>query len=238
MAQSAASAAWLTAWATVGLVVVAILTALYARRQLNEAAEAREQARELADEVAQPYVVAFMEPSAASPQLIDLVIRNFGQTGANNIRVTSSPKLQQSSESGAPPDDVVLPKPIPFLAPGQEWRVFWDSGLTRKDSGLPDSHTVVVTYADSQGRRSSSASVLDFQAHEGRSWVDVKSIHDVAKALKEVENLLKSFKEGPRGGVNVWVRSGDAKDQHTQEHLAPSAGRQDKLRLSAMKRDG
>jgi len=65
--ESTATAAWVTAWATVGLVALAVVAAIVAGWRIREARATRKQTRDLADEVARPYVVSYMEPSAASP---------------------------------------------------------------------------------------------------------------------------------------------------------------------------
>jgi len=124
----------------------------------------------------------------------------------------------QTAELGVEGDkDVNLPDQIPFLAPGQEWRTFWDSGGSRKNSSLPDSHTAIVSYLDSRGRQHQTSAILDFAAEKTRMWVDVKSVHDVAMSLKEIERVARSFTEGPAGGVQVYVRSGGQKDQRLAE---------------------
>lgn len=220
-AQSAADAAWITAWATVGLVALALATAIVAAlvgsRQIREAREARRQARDLADEVAQPYVVAFMEPASIDPGMIDFVVKNFGRTGAEHVRIVVSPPMQSAELEESGRGHVVLPASVPFLAPGQEWRVFWDSGQEREGSGLPDSHTAIVSYRDSRGKQHSTSAVLDFAAHDGRIWASVKSIHHVATSLGKLEETVRSFQEGAGRGAKVWVRSGDDKDERAAE---------------------
>jgi hypothetical protein len=217
-AQSAADAAWLTAWTSVGLLLLALVAAGVGVWQIKEAREARRQARDLADEVAQPYVVAFMEPSSIDPQLVDFVAKNFGSTGAEQVQITVTPGMQSAELGDAEPRPVRLPEVIPFLAPGQEWRVFWDSRESRRGSNLPDSHTASVTFADSRGKQHATEAVLDFAAHDGRTWVNVKSVHHVATSLKGIEKTLSSFKEGVSGGAKVWVRSGDEKDVRALEY--------------------
>jgi hypothetical protein len=64
-----------TALATWVTADVALDAGIIALRQLGEA-------RRLRLEQAQPYVVAYMEPSAGAWWLIDLVVRNFDTTAA------------------------------------------------------------------------------------------------------------------------------------------------------------
>lgn len=212
-AESAANAAWVTAFATIGLVMLALLAAIVALWQIREARAARRQARQLADEVARPYVVAFVEPDPTDPEMIDVVVRNFGQTGAEDVRIEVSPPMQSAAlgEDNAP-EAVSAPELLRFLAPGQEWRTFWDAGSSRRGSDLPDLHDAVVRYRDSRNQVHETASVLDFESQKGRTWVARKTIHHAASSLKEIEKAVKSVRELPKG-LQVWVRSGDAKDR-------------------------
>ena len=63
--------------ASVALLIVAVVAALVAWAQVNEA-------RRLRREQAQPYVVAGMRSSAASPMIIELFFRNYGTTAATS----------------------------------------------------------------------------------------------------------------------------------------------------------
>src|SRR5215212_1433976 len=85
----AAAASWspeawaaLAAWATVGVAAAAGYIAL---EQLNEAARLRR-------EQAQPYVVAYIQPSPAAPFLAEIVLKNFGATAAQDVRLTITPE--------------------------------------------------------------------------------------------------------------------------------------------------
>jgi hypothetical protein len=74
--------ALMAAAGAIGTLIVAVVAARAAFRQVAEA-------RELRQEQAQPYVAVYMEPSAATPEIVDLVIRNFGATAAHEVRLTT-----------------------------------------------------------------------------------------------------------------------------------------------------
>ena len=74
--NTAAEWSALAGWSTA---VVALIAGGVAVGQLGEA-------RQLRLEQAQPYVVAYMEPSAASTYFMDLVVRNFGTTAARSAK--------------------------------------------------------------------------------------------------------------------------------------------------------
>lgn len=199
------------AWATVAVAVIAGVIALLHVRE----------ARRLRQEQAQPYVVAYMEPSSATPHIIDLVVRNFGMTAAYDVEVSISPSLERSIQGGEP-EAVWLFDRLPVLVPGQEWRTMWDFGPSRADSDLPDRHNATVSYRDSKGRDMQPLStVLDWTAYMGRRWVTVYGIHDAAKALREIDKRMKQWGEGFRG-LSVFVRDADRIDEESRKEFEES----------------
>ena len=203
--QWAAAAAWLTA-------LVAVVAGIVAVVQLGEA-------RRLRFERAAPYVVVCLEPSGAAEYVLDVVIRNLGATVATDVRVTVEPPMQRAA-GGKAPEPVEFPDCIPVLVPGQEYRTFWDTGIARHDSGLPDRHDAVVQFKDSRGKNTALSFVLDWSPLWSRSVVTEYKMHDAAKALREINATLKAAKEGGGKGLAVVVRDGDARDERTRQGLA------------------
>lgn len=201
--------ALVAAGGAVGTLVVAIVAALAAFRQVREA-------RALRQEQAQPYVAVFMEPSAASVQIIDLVVRNFGMTAAHDVQLDISPNLERSVEGGGV-EPVWLPPGLPTLVPGQAWRTMWDSSVHHLQSGLPDRHDARVSFRDSRGQALSASYQLDWGAFKGRRWTVTYGIHDAAKALREIDKTMKKWRESVAGGLAVYVRDGDEKDRREHE---------------------
>lgn len=213
---------WIGAAAAVFTLLVALWALNYARSQVEEAKSAREQARELEVEKSQPYVVLFMEPSAAEQQFLDLVVRNYGQTAAHDIRFDVGPELKRSARAatGDGYEPVVLPEVLPILVPGQEWRIFWDSGLERPESDLPDRYTGEVRYVGLNNTELTTPVVLDWAIYKGRNWLEVYGIHHAAKALRDIRDQQKKWSESSRsGGLRVYSRDGDAKDQSEKQRL-------------------
>lgn len=196
--------AWsaLAAWVAL---VFALFAALLAWWQLREA-------RRLRLEQARPYVVVFMRSSAVDPQLVDVVVRNFGPTAAFDVVAQFEPEPRRTDGFGGT-EAVWLPPAIPVLAPGQEWWTLWDFGRERQDSGLPDKHEVSVRWKDSRGAPDKSESVLDWGQYQGRRWTVQKTIHDVAKELVEIRKHLDAAREGVGRGLAVYVRDGHARDE-------------------------
>jgi hypothetical protein len=199
--------------------LTAVLAAIFVWRQVREAQQTRR-------EQAQPYVVAWMESSAASPHIVDVVVKNFGSTAAYDIRLTVTPGLLRSGNPE--PEEVWVPDDIPLLVPGQEWRTMWDTSIQRFDSGLPDRHDVELTFKDSKGSAHTARCVMDWAAFKGRRWVTVRGLHDAASALRDIRDTMSKWKEGIHGGVRVTVRDGDRKDaERKREYEALIAGQEE-----------
>jgi hypothetical protein len=121
--HAGAVAAW-AQWATAGIGGGALW---FARGQVIEAKTTRER-------VAQPNVVVYIDLNPKHWQWFDLVVKNFGQTPAYNIRI-ALPRLDVKPYFDAgrelieyiyPPEDIAV------LAPGQEWRSIWDSAVAAR----------------------------------------------------------------------------------------------------------
>ena len=233
-----------TGAATAGLVVVALVAALYARSQLAEARTAREtasrdayelQKRAAADALAlqtkasdlahalqleqiAPYVVIYKEQSKADLNAFDLVCKNYGQTAASDVRVEYDPPLQRTRPN-APNQPMPWPECIPTLAPGQEYRAFWDTGVEHIQSDLPKAHKAVVSYRDAHGRSLTTNAILDWTMHRTQSMLGVKGVHELAKAAEGMLQALRSYREGnsDNAGMKIWVRDGNVKDQREEQ---------------------
>ena len=110
---------------------------------------------------------------------------------------------------------------IPTLVPGQEWRTLWDVSTARLDLEITDKHLATVEfYGPAQKRKKFRYEYdLNWQLYTGRRWVEEYGTHHGAKALREIEKHLKKWREGPSGGLSVYVRDGDAKDRARREEF-------------------
>jgi hypothetical protein len=209
-------------WATV---LVALVAAMFVLGQVGEA-------RRLRVGQAQPYVVALMEQNPTAPAVIEVAFRNYGMTAARNIEIASDPKLRCTDGSGGV-QAVWVPGRIPMLAPGQEWRTFWDDAQERPkcdELRNEDAHRIVITYDGVEGTgRQTTTSVLDWAAHRGRLFVHAKTLDDAASALGDISTTIKEWSE-THGGLAVFTRDGAAKDERDAERAA------DRLRVFAARR--
>jgi hypothetical protein len=208
----ALSAAWVSALAAWVAVMLGVIAAGFAWRQLNEA-------RELRRAQAQPYVAVFAEEASPRSLAYDLVIKNFGNTAARDIRVEITPPLTRSSQDTTEPQAVDLPEIIPVLVPGQEWRTLWDISFRRLALDLPSAHKVCVTFLDLFDERLDLRFDLDFVATSRRDVLVVKGVHEGVIELEKIAKTTAGWSEPGLGtsGLRVNSRDGDAIDRRVQE---------------------
>ena len=207
---------WVAAGAAILTAAVAVVAIIFAWRQLKEASAARELTKQLDVARSQPYVVFYAEPSSVSNVIMDLVLKNFGLTAARNVRVSIDPWPERSAQGGEP---VEIPKVFPLLAPGQEWRVLWDTGVTRTNSNLPDIHLGSVFYTGLLDEELSTPINIDLGIYKRRTLV-VKTEHHAAIALEEIQKTLKHFSEDTiEPGIRAWARDGAVRDQERIDQL-------------------
>lgn len=201
---------WIGAGAGALAFLIAAAALWIAWGQLKEAASAREQTKKLEREKSQPYVVAFLEESAVGSHILDLVVRNYGQTAGRNIRLSFEPTLNRTDSNGGT-EDVVLPDVISFLAPGQEWRTLFDVATERAyREDLPLIYKGVVTYDGLDGEKQTSDVVIDLHPFKARIYPEILGVHHAAKALQDIRDNQKKWTEFNR--LSVIARDGDAKD--------------------------
>lgn len=189
----------LAAWVAVMVLVAALI---YAWR-------AYQRARAHAEELMQPNVAMFMEPAAHDWHLVELVVRNFGQTPAYGIRFEWARPPTVGKYEKVYEDryvDIVplnLPAEIPYLAPSQEFRIVWDSALDRRELGetIASRFDGAVTYSDQPttkgskraGRQFRSAAVLDWATLHPVERLELLTTHDLARQEKQKLELLRNL---------------------------------------------
>lgn len=200
---------WISAYTGAATLVIAAIAAGIALFQLV-------QAKKLERDKSQPYVIMTMEESI-SPEYIDLVIRNYGQTAAYDVRVELSPSPTRV-QAGA--EVVDLPEVIPVMAPGQEWRTHWDTASDRYNSGLPDRHEGTITYSgekDVYKKHFSTTAILDWSIYKSRRLMVKYGVHDLALAVRKMSSNQQKWTEDGRGSLSVYTRSGHEKDDNLRQ---------------------
>jgi hypothetical protein len=198
------SSTWL-AWAAWAAIAIGVVALVFKNRQINRN-------RQLAAEQARPHVAMLMEPHPADWHVIELVVRNFGQTAAYDIRFSfpnppTVPEYENAADGYAEIVELQLPRELPVLAPGQEWRMVWDSALDRAEigSGIESRFTGTVIYYDRpdkprgwrfwQRERSplETKVVLDWDALPPVQRIELMTAHDLAKREKQKLELLRGL---------------------------------------------
>ena len=191
------STAWTAIYTllTAGLLLVAVLAALYARRQWLSARAQIDEARRAELEGRRPYVIVTVEPTTTSRHLFDLVVRNIGQRPAKAVSISlDPPPVRAQEDTGYELRNAkMLKHPVAMIAPGQEMRAFYDSHIERHGrDDLPTSHTVSLSYQDFSGNNYTEKSLIDIDVMKGTIFTEVKTVHDVALALAEIQQALNS----------------------------------------------
>lgn len=206
----AALAQWITA-------AIASGAAIFAYFQVIEARKTREK-------VAQPDVVVYIEQSPHNWHYMDFVIKNFGQTPAYNIRLTLPPLEVVPYEDMATREQVTslyVPKTIAVLAPGQEWRTAWDSGIEREEyeGELKTQFVGNVQFDDKMNPNKPSYRnpiSLDANMYHNTMRVETTKGKSAEKALYEIADTLQSYKK-QHDGVWVYTIPGDDERQYYAE---------------------
>lgn len=190
----------IAAWVAVAIAAAA---AFWARRQVIDA-------REVQREQSRPYVVVKMETNPHVGEVVEFVVKNYGPTAALDTRIVTTPRLRRiDTTPEATPREVWLPDSIPTLAPGQEWRTVWDYAPDRMASPelkTEREHEIVTTYRDPAGHEYESTYVLDWGAYERLHYIQVKSIHHAATALRKISHRLESWDARGGRGMKIVAR--------------------------------
>jgi hypothetical protein len=193
-------------WLALGVwlaVLVGLAALIYVLRQ-------RRQERDAALQQTRPYVAVYMESHAADWHLIELVVRNFGQTAAYDVEFDfvdppTVAKYEDAHNGVVDIGELRLPYELPTLAPGQEWRTVWDSTLDRAQLGgaIEWKFEGAVTYYDRPaptgrrrrrgGHQFETKFVLDWDALQPVQRVELLTNHDLAKREKQKLELLRSL---------------------------------------------
>jgi hypothetical protein len=221
---------------TAGLLAVAVVAALYAKRQWESARGQAEEMRKAELEGRRPYVIVTVEPSEVSRHLFDLVIRNIGQRPAEVVSISLDPPPVRAHETDGYElsDAKMLKEPVAMIAPGQEMRAFYDSHVDRNGrDDLPTTHRVRLSYQDSSGHRYTGTSIIDINAMRGTMFTGVKTVHDIAKSLAEIQEALSNASVLRRQGtIEAEVAVESRVEQHERLAREQAEWRRDREELA------
>ncbi len=82
-----------------GLLITALIAAFYAKEQWQASIRAGAERQNAELEASRPYVIVTVGPSAATPQLFDLVVTNIGRRPAERVRINLDPEPTRAVET-------------------------------------------------------------------------------------------------------------------------------------------
>ena len=141
------------------------------------------------EEQAKPKVVCYFEHNERRRQTYDLVIRNYGDSAAFNVSLVFSPQLERYGATKLPP---LKGKTFQIMAPGYEWRTFWDSFPGSDTSLMPDEFIASVSYDWDEPQKHETHDVrFDIKSLMGRTWLPESTVEDSLQEIAEgVKNAL------------------------------------------------
>jgi hypothetical protein len=191
-----------TAVATALLLVATVLIVVVARGQLRDARATRRAE-------AQAYVVIDIRPSASRMNILNLVIENLGSTIAMEVIFKFTPILNTGRPDYSLADSVLFRKGIPMLPPGRRIEFLFASAVELFNTPqAPRIYTVEVTFKDVWGERHIMTYTIDLTVLEDLQYVQELGIHQAAKALETIADVVKSVRSG--GRLRVAARDDDA----------------------------
>ncbi|HUY15424.1 MAG TPA: hypothetical protein VMX16_17610 [Terriglobia bacterium] len=146
------------------------------------------------EEQSKPSVVCYFEHNKKVMRAYDLVIKNFGKSMASDVKLVFSPQLRGDSSQSQ-----LSEKTFKAMAPGYEWRTFWDSFLSR-DPSAPDEFIAKVTYRWGPHKKLEEYDVsFDIKSLMGVRWVGGTTIEESVEAIAksiciEIRNALETGK--------------------------------------------
>jgi hypothetical protein len=167
------------------------------------------------EEQAKPKVVCYFEHNTRRRQTYDLVIRNYGNSAAFNVNLAFSPQLERYGAKGLP---ALKEKHFRMMAPGYEWRTFWDSFPGTDMSKTPDQFVANITFDwDNQRKRETYETHFDIKSLIGTNWLGETSIEDslqeIAKSVEAVrdDDSLREIAEGIKNVAKALEKQAKAK---------------------------
>jgi hypothetical protein len=171
-----------------------------ASRAARASADTIHEMRLSREEQAKPKVVCYFEHNESRRQTYDLVIRNYGNSAAFNVKLVFSPELERYGATRLPP---LKGKTFQIMAPGYGWRTFWDSFPGSDKSSMPDEFVASVSYDWDAPRKHETYQVrFDIKSLMGITWLPgttiEESLREIAESAKSVASALEEQAEAKR----------------------------------------
>ena len=166
------------------------------------------------EEQSKPKVVCYFEHNSGTRQAYDLVIRNYGRSAAFNVNLAFSPELQHYGTGAL---RSLKEKHFRIMAPGYEWRTFWDSFPGTDMSRTPDEYIATVTFDwDNDRKHERYETHFDIKSLIGKAWLEKTSIEEslqqIAKSIEASldEDSLVEIAQGVKNIANALEKQAKA----------------------------
>lgn len=183
------------------------------------------------EEDERPYVAVSIEPSEASKQLFNVVIKNIGKSSAKNVKIRFSPNQKMRTGSGGKGiNSLNIMKNISFLSPGKKVEFFFGSYLEDEGTSIKRKYTINLNYYAVNGKFYSDTIMADPREYEGAMYIDTKSTHDGVKTLTKIQDSL-SKQANSLEKINSTLTEKGIRIRNLQKKTEPVAQVQELVRL-------
>lgn len=151
-------------------------------------------------EESRPYIQIELERAVSG--LFNLSIRNAGNSAAKNICVRFKPNIILHDYSKTRINNYKFLKNMKFLASGKTFSFFFGS-IIGGNTNICREFEVAITYSDLSNRKYQDTQLIDPRDYLEVTQIDRKDVHDVAKSLIEIKDILKKNVDVSESVVDV-----------------------------------
>lgn len=159
--------------------------------------------RQVRDDQTRPYVIVDFEFQS---MVVMLTVKNIGSSPARDVTVSFDRPIRRPKDDAAALEELaVFERGIPMLAPGRSISIWFGDGPKIFDEAnkLPLRYEATAKYSSMDGKRTyiDPPCILDLLAFK-YTLVDNDDIHDIARQLKEIRSIMKSWTSEQRLKIN------------------------------------
>ncbi len=171
-------------WVATGQMLLVVITAIYVWLT-NKAIEETRKAR---IEEGSPQIVLYFELDRAHPNLIYLVLENYGRRPGYHVTLSSSPPLVSPDGTAAR----FVSEGVQFLPPGQTLRTLFGTSFEVLDESnpVPLDYEVEIAYGDGRdGMGYGHKDTLSLRDFQDIIWTPSSVEYSLERIGKELESL-------------------------------------------------
>ena len=180
--------------------------------------------RKLVQAQAEPCVIVFTRHDEARPTIIQLIIKNIGNSLARDIQFDLPSNLPEKAfgivEAQAKDANTMTDGPlingIPALAPGEERRITWGQYGGLKKALGNNNINVVSRFKFGDKEMSPVTCVLEIRSFEGTEAHDPDGARQSASELKKIADILQHSSSGFRP-LKIEIKNDKASNEAEQQ---------------------